>query len=92
MAMIICTRPLGEAFAAFALSGVLTLGLAASSATAAESAFETIPAGEAEQIDATAAIMLQLQDKRQKNDPTQNGQLLRGVHPKSHGCVIPPSL
>jgi hypothetical protein len=48
---------------------------------------EKIPAGEAEQIDATAAMMPVLQDNRAKNDPDQEGEVLRGVHPKSHGCV-----
>ena len=87
MSTLASTRPLSQTFAALALTGVFTLGSAALGAAEADNAFETIPAGEADQIEATAAIMMQLQDKRQKNDLTQNGQLLRGVHPKSHGCV-----
>ena len=48
---------------------------------------EVIPPDEAGQIRATAAIMPKLQDLRAAtvNEPT--GTLLRGVHPKSHGCV-----
>ena len=49
--------------------------------------FETVPDAEAEQIDDIAALTVQFQDVRAKNDPNQDGCPLRGVHPKSHGCV-----
>ena len=72
-----------------AVSSLIAVGLSAAAKAAEPVAtiFETIPPGEAEQIDATAAIMTMLQDKRRDNDETQNRELLRGVHPKSHGCV-----
>lgn len=49
--------------------------------------FEAIPPNETEGIDELAAIVVELQDRRAANVPEQEGQLLRGVHPKSHGCV-----
>lgn len=49
--------------------------------------FETVPAGEAEEIDETSKLGIVLQDKRAREDPSQQGRLLRGVHAKSHGCV-----
>lgn len=49
--------------------------------------FENVPVDEIENIDETAAIGVSLQDKRAQNDETQHGILLRGVHPKSHGCL-----
>lgn len=50
-------------------------------------AFETVPEDEADNIDETAEIGVSLQDKRALGDKTQLGKLLRGVHPKSHGCL-----
>jgi catalase len=50
-------------------------------------AFETVPPGEAEQIRATAEIMTKLQDRRAATVNEPKDILLRGVHPKSHGCV-----
>jgi catalase len=57
--------------------------------TAPEYAFEIIPEDESAQIaDITAKTML-LQNKRAAVfREAQNGQTLRGVHPKSHGCVV----
>ena len=49
-------------------------------------AFEKIPPGESAQIARIAGQTIELQDKR-KDLPEQMGKLLRGVHPKSHGCV-----
>ena len=49
--------------------------------------FETVPAGEADEIEATAALAVKLQDKRAEHDESQEGRRLRGVHAKSHGCV-----
>ncbi len=49
--------------------------------------FETVPAGEASEIDETAALGVSLQDMRAKEDKSQRGKLMRGVHAKSHGCV-----
>ena len=46
--------------------------------------FEKIPAGEAKQIAEIAQLTAVLQDRRKA---AQKGELLRGVHPKSHGCV-----
>ncbi len=50
--------------------------------------FEVIPEGESEQIADIASKTIQLQNMRADNLPNQNGQKLRGVHPKSHGCII----
>lgn len=50
-------------------------------------AFEAVPDGEAEQIQATATIMTDLQTRRAETVDEQRNLLLRGVHPKSHGCV-----
>src|SRR5215212_2404199 len=62
----------------------VVVGSALATSTAA---FEVVPPGEAEQIRATAEIMTKLQDLRAKTVEEQKGILLRGVHPKSHGCV-----
>ncbi|HSF95037.1 MAG TPA: hypothetical protein VLA52_08410 [Thermohalobaculum sp.] len=48
---------------------------------------ETVPPGEAGEIEELATLTTKLQDARAKNDASQNGRVLRGVHPKSHGCV-----
>ena len=49
-------------------------------------AFEKIPKGEAKQISKIATLTTALQDQRTVL-PEQLGKVLRGVHPKSHGCV-----
>lgn len=49
--------------------------------------FETVPSGEAGEIDETSKLGVVLQDKRAREDESQEGRLLRGVHAKSHGCV-----
>ena len=48
--------------------------------------FEKVPVGESAQITRIAEQTTELQDKR-TDLPEQMGKLLRGVHPKSHGCV-----
>jgi hypothetical protein len=48
--------------------------------------FEVIPAGESAQIARITELTTKLQDQR-TDLPEQLGKLLRGVHPKSHGCV-----
>ena len=48
--------------------------------------FEIIPAEEVAQIEEIARLTTQLQDKRTEL-PKQKGKVLRGVHPKSHGCL-----
>ena len=53
----------------------------------AAAAFEAIPAEEPGEIDETAALTVELQDKRAQNVAEQGGCPLRGVHAKSHGCV-----
>lgn len=50
-------------------------------------AFEVIPPAEADEIEATAAIMPRLITLRAETVDEQEGNLLRGVHAKSHGCV-----
>ena len=73
----------------------LSMALTASPSNAAEIAptiFETVPLAEPQQIDRLAEITNKLQDRRAKEDASQQGRLLRGVHPKSHGCVIPASV
>jgi hypothetical protein len=49
--------------------------------------FETIPPNEVEEIAELAKLATELQDKRRGDRPGQEPILLRGVHPKSHGCV-----
>jgi catalase len=52
-------------------------------------AFEIIPNDEASKIVDIAKKTMQLQNKRAAVfAEAQDGQKLRGVHPKSHGCVI----
>jgi hypothetical protein len=53
--------------------------------------FEKIPSGEAAQIARIAEQTTDLQDKRTVL-PEQKDTLLRGVHPKSHGCVSAESI
>lgn len=50
--------------------------------------FEMIPANEQDGISDIAIKTVELQKKRAAVFPAQNGKSLRGVHPKSHGCVI----
>ena len=51
--------------------------------------FETIPADEAVQIADITLKTGELQRRRaQVFNDVQGGQILRGVHPKSHGCVV----
>ncbi len=73
------------------LIGVFSLGLMAGSTAEAgglsDPSFETVPDGEAVQIDETVSLGKTLQDKRARADETQAGRILRGVHAKSHGCV-----
>lgn len=69
------------------LGGLLALDISAQAADLPDEQFETIPADETGQIEETAALGVRLQTLRAKNDKTQDGQLLRGVHAKSHGCV-----
>lgn len=52
-----------------------------------DASFETVPAGEAGEIDETSKLGVALQAKRALEDESQEGRLLRGVHAKSHGCV-----
>ncbi len=52
-------------------------------------AFEIIPDDEATQITDIAAKTMELQNKRAVVlAELQQGQKLRGVHPKTHGCVV----
>lgn len=51
-----------------------------------ETPFQIIPDGEADERRAVAQMTVQLQKKR-KAVPSNNDEILRGVHPKSHGCV-----
>lgn len=63
------------------------LGLFASgcSSTSLQNAFETnLPPEEKAQIEKIAFLTPQMQEKRR---PIQGDAVLRGVHPKSHGCV-----
>lgn len=88
--MILTGRSLhGICGVAMALAGLVGYGPAAWAAnhTGAPFAFETVPAAEAGEIDETAALTIALQGIRAKTDKSQKGRLLRGVHPKSHGCV-----
>jgi hypothetical protein len=73
---------------AAALSLILWDGAPGAAAGEAANAFETIPPNEAEEIAELSKLATKLQDRRRDNDPTQNDTLLRGVHPKSHGCVM----
>jgi len=46
--------------------------------------FETVPAEETDQIKETSELTVKLLEKRYVEE---NKKVLRGVHPKSHGCV-----
>ncbi|MFK7763135.1 MAG: hypothetical protein AB8B62_07740 [Roseobacter sp.] len=46
--------------------------------------FEVVPEQEEAWRDEITAMTVQLQEKRK---PLQDGEVLRGVHPKSHGCL-----
>ncbi len=48
---------------------------------------EVVPKGEPADRIKTANLTRELQYKRRNNFPPQNGKAVRGVHPKSHGCV-----
>lgn len=58
-------------------------GGSATSSTRPDKPFEEIPEGEAEQSEEIADLTVKLLDKRY---PAPK-RILRGVHPKSHGCV-----
>ena len=75
--------------AVMALAGLVGYGPAtwAADHTGAPFDFETVPAAEAGEIDEIADLTIALQGIRAKTDQSQEGRLLRGVHPKSHGCV-----
>ena len=70
-----------------AIASFLVLGISAQAADLPDEQFETIPEGEFSQIEETAALGIRLQTMRAERDKSQDGQLLRGVHAKSHGCV-----
>jgi hypothetical protein len=72
---------------AVALSIVLGDGTMGAAAGEVGKAFETIPANETAEIEKLSELTVRLQDKRAEHDPSQEGMVLRGVHPKSHGCV-----
>ena len=59
---------------------------AANSLDQKKPSFEIVPSGESSDISTITIATPNLQDKR-VNLPGQNGKRLRGVHPKSHGCV-----
>jgi hypothetical protein len=77
-------------------SGFLLLAIILSSCTQQETPipstqsydFEIVPEDEAAQIADIAKKTVQLQDRRAVVLKEQEGQKLRGVHPKSHGCVV----
>ena len=50
--------------------------------------FEIVPDDEASKIADIAKKTMKLQITRAKVFEAQKGQILRGVHPKSHGCVV----
>ena len=50
--------------------------------------FEIIPDDEADKIAYIAKKTMELQNIRASKLTEQDGQKLRGVHPKSHGCVV----
>ena len=49
--------------------------------------FEILESDEPAMIDEIANLTRKLQETRRENFPLQNNFALRGVHPKSHGCV-----
>ncbi len=79
------------------ISGILSLALLLSSCTESVTPspstqsydFEIVPDDEAAQIADIAKKTMQLQNTRAiVFKEAQEGQKLRGVHPKSHGCVV----
>ncbi len=72
--------------------GLMVIGLVSTTSISAQETkmpieVEVVPDREQEMIDQVANLTRKLQNKRSKNFPPQNGEVLRGVHPKSHGCV-----
>ena len=72
--------------------GLMVIGGTATTSTGAQETkkpieVEVVPEGEPEMIDLVANLTRKLQNKRSNNFPPQNGKAVRGVHPKSHGCV-----
>lgn len=68
--------------------GLLILQVGGCIPSSEQNAFEpNIPETEKNQIEEIALLTPQMQDKRAVGLPEQAGKVLRGVHPKSHGCV-----
>lgn len=72
--------------------GLMVIGLVSTTSISAHENLtpikvEVVPPGEPEMIRQVANFTRELQDKRRKFFPLQKGKALRGVHPKSHGCV-----
>jgi len=63
------------------------VGLAILSAEARAAGIEVVPPNEADQIHANAERITELQQIRKERVSEQQNHVLRGVHPKSHGCV-----
>lgn len=79
---LICIRNIALGFIAFIQGGCNFLISEESSYQ-----FEIIPEGEQDQIKDIARKTVDLQNKRADKIPDQRSTVLRGVHPKSHGCV-----
>ena len=59
-----------------------------SAGAASDDVFEMVPEGEDVQITDIARKTAELQRRRAELLEDQNSKVLRGVHPKSHGCVV----
>lgn len=77
----------GICITAAMFAGLMGVGKAAWADDNASVSIENIPNAEASDIDKTTALTTRLQNLRAKNDASQHGQTLRGVHAKSHGCL-----
>ena len=75
-----------SAIALMAIGGVAATSISAQDSTM-DIEVEVIPDGEPEDIGLVADLTTELQKIRQDKRSDQNNEALRGVHPKSHGCV-----
>ncbi len=78
---------LGGLGAAAIAALMISAGGFGAGAEEATETLESIPPGEAEQSREVSKLTTEAQTKRAEHVPEQHGQILRGVHPKSHGCV-----
>ena len=87
MTIRILRRELFCGVGAAVLSVMLYHGATGAAAAEAGNPFETIPPNEAAEIAELSQLATKLQDKRLGEGDGLEREPVRGVHPKSHGCV-----